>query len=293
LAALLCALDLLAASGEAAPADLLLVAVPDEEVAGSVSHAATREYGAKARAVWVLEPGESRGEAETIVAGRRGMFPWRARFEGKAAHSGLAFWQGRSALDAAAGFSLQARALSVPGSGPTVNSARLVAGEASFVEDLAQNVSVLGSQRQLNVVPDRAVLEGEARFLRSLEGDTTAQTLREMGARTELERGVGCELWFGERIPPVDPRGSHRVLIDRSVGLAARRGWQLEVEEDRGGISFPNFLVDPQRVPVLDGLAPVGGGMHTREEFMQWTSFQRRVLLLADLLAEDRKERGA
>jgi acetylornithine deacetylase/succinyl-diaminopimelate desuccinylase-like protein len=47
-------------------------------------------------------------------------------------------------------------------------------------------------------------------------------------------------------------------------------------------------LPDPGRLPVLDGLGPVGGGMHTREEYVELRSLQRRIVLLADLLAETR-----
>jgi glutamate carboxypeptidase len=87
-------------------------------------------------------------------------------------------------------------------------------------------------------------------------------------------------------IPPVDPDSPHSALSRRAVALAADRGWSLEVETDRGGISFPNFLPDPSRIPILDGLGPVGGGMHTREEFVDLRSLRRRIVLLADLLAE-------
>ena len=89
LATLIGALDLIAARGSAAPPDLHLVVVPDEEVGGPLSHGAVRTWGAEARALWVLEPGEPAGEAETIVAGRRGMFQWRLEANGQAAHSGL------------------------------------------------------------------------------------------------------------------------------------------------------------------------------------------------------------
>jgi acetylornithine deacetylase/succinyl-diaminopimelate desuccinylase-like protein len=37
-------------------------------------------------------------------------------------------------------------------------------------------------------------------------------------------------------------------------------------------------------MPVLDGLGPVGDGMHTRDEFVSLPSLARRILLLADLL---------
>ncbi|MEP0773128.1 MAG: M20/M25/M40 family metallo-hydrolase, partial [Acidobacteriota bacterium] len=77
LAAFVGALDLLQARGASYPADLLLAVVPDEEVSGAISERTMRELGRTARAVLVLEPGEARGEAETLVAGRRGMREWR------------------------------------------------------------------------------------------------------------------------------------------------------------------------------------------------------------------------
>jgi glutamate carboxypeptidase len=284
LASLLIAVDLLRAAGHAVPQDLLLVAVPDEEVSGEISHRLTREHGAAARAIWILEPGEPRGDAETLVAGRRGMFGWRLQVEGRSAHSGLHFWRGVSALDAAARFAVGARALSRPGAGPTVNPARLVAGDATFVDELASHAAMLGTGRQVNVIADRARVDGEARFLSRGEAGELEAALRRLSADIERESGATLVLTVDEGVAPVDPRGPQRALCARAVDLAERRGWRLEIEEDRGGISFSNFLADPARVPVLDGLAPAGGGMHTREENLDWRSFERRTLLLHDLL---------
>jgi glutamate carboxypeptidase len=288
LATLVGALDLLRHRGEAPPPDLLLVAVPDEEVGGSLSNAAVRCWGEAARALWVLEPGEpAAGGAETIVAGRRGMFQWRLEARGQAAHSGLHYWEGRSALSAAARWAVEAEALSRRDGGPTVNVGRLVAGDATFVDDLARAASLLGTERQLNVVPDRAVAEGEARFLRAIESDELARKLEAIARNVAVETGTSVTFAAGQRIPPVDPQGPQTAWTRRAVELAAARGWDLEVETERGGISFPNFLPDPHRMPVLDGLGPVGGGMHTREEFVDLRSLARRIVLLADLLAED------
>jgi glutamate carboxypeptidase len=293
LVALLSALDLLAAAGESPAPDLLLAAVPDEEISGPVSHAVTRELGAIARAIWVLEPGEPRGEgadgtrAETIVAGRRGMVGFRLRVVGRSAHSGLHYWQGRSALDAAARFAVGARALSTQGVGATVNPARMVSGDRSFVEALADKAAMLGTGQQTNVIPDSARVDGEARFLTPPEAASLRLRLQQLVAETATATGTEMVLEFDDGVPPVDPMGPQRPWCERAVSLAAARGWRLEIEDDRGGISFPNFLADPGRVPVLDGLAPVGGGMHTREEFLDWRSFERRTWLLFDLLRAD------
>jgi glutamate carboxypeptidase len=287
LVTLIGALDVLAERGVAPPSDLRLVVVPDEEVGGAISRRAMHTWGRGARAVWVLEPGELQDEAETIVAGRRGMFQWRLRVTGQAAHSGLAYWQGRSALAAAALWCAEAEKLSRREGGPTVNCGRLVAGDASFVENLARAAGLVGTERQLNVVPDRAIAEGEARYLRVSEGDEVLRGLQALAAEIATETGTAFELTEFSWIPPMDPAGPQRNWCDRAVAFAASRGWKLEVENERGGISFPNFLPEPGAVPVLDGLGPVGGGMHTRDEFVDLRSFERRILLLADLLEAD------
>ncbi len=284
LAAFLGALDLLAHRGAEPPKDLFLVVVPDEEVGGPISHSAMKRWGAGARALWVLEPGEPSGDAETMVAGRRGMFDWHLTVKGQASHSGLHYWEGRSALAAAARWCTEAQALSARNGGPTVNVGRMVAGDASFVENLATAHILVGTERQLNVVPDRAVAEGEARFLRRSEEPEMETRLRSLAGQIAADTGTEMEFTRQPLIPPVDPDGPHRAICERAAALAAARGWTLEIERERGGISFPNFLPDPGRLPVLDGLGPVGGGMHTREEYVELRSLQRRVVLLADLL---------
>jgi glutamate carboxypeptidase len=296
LAAFVGALDLLRHRGVPPPADLLLVVVPDEEVGGVLSQAAVRRWGETARALWVLEPGEPAGassekggDAETMVAGRRGMFQWRLEARGQGAHSGLHYWDGRSALAAAARWVTEAQALSQPGAGPTVNAGRFVAGDATFVDDLAAAHVLLGTDRQLNVIPDRAVVEGEARFLHADECGDLARRLEALAQ--EVATATGTEISFSTSgiIPPVDPHGPHATAGQRAAALAAAAGWSLEIEEERGGISFPNFLPDPGRIPVLDGLGPIGGGMHTRDEYVDLRSLRRRIVLLADLMAAERQ----
>jgi glutamate carboxypeptidase len=300
LAALAGALDLLARRGLAPPPDLLVVAVPDEETGGELARAAVERWGAAARALWVLEPGEpgSAAGAETLVGGRRGLFDWRLQARGKAAHSGLHLASGRSALLAAARWCLEAADCTSPTGAahafdaPTVNVGRLVAGDESFVTDLAEAHAWLGTDRQLNVVPDRAIAEGEARFATTAQGEAVARRLGGLAARVGAATGTALAWTRGAVIPPVDPRGPQRAWCERAVALAAARGWRLEIEERRGGISFPNFLPDPSRLPVLDGLGPVGGGMHTRDEYVDLVSLRRRIVLLADLLQDDAATRG-
>ena len=287
LAALVGALDLLAARGQEPPDDLLLAVVPDEEVAGHLSLQVVERLGVDARALWVLEPGQREGDAETLVGGRRGMFDWRLEARGRGAHAGNAYWHGRSALTAACAWCVGARGLASPGPGPTINAARIVAGDESFTSDLSAGAAMLGTSRQLNVVPDRATVEGEARFLRAADGEALAADLASLALEIATEHDLQVDFATGQMIQPIDPHGPGRRASEAAVEIAKRTGWQLEIEQDRGGISFSNFLPDPSAIPILDGLGPVGDGMHTREEFVELESLDRRITLLADLLAAE------
>jgi glutamate carboxypeptidase len=227
-ATLFAALDRLATQGRDLPAGLELLLVPDEEVAGPVSHQATAEAGARARALWVLEPGESRGgDVETLVVGRRGLVDWSLDVHGRSAHAGLAFAAGRSAVAAACRWGESAARLSAPPSGPTVNLARCVGGEREFVEKLNEQAGFLFSDRRINVVPDRARIEGELRFLVPEDGRLVVAELEALTSRIAAECDVELDLRFGPLIAPVEPTAARRRYAERAQELAARRGWRL------------------------------------------------------------------
>ncbi|MDA8018020.1 MAG: M20/M25/M40 family metallo-hydrolase [Thermoanaerobaculia bacterium] len=292
LAAMVGALDLLRARGQSQAArDLLLVVVPDEEVIGRLTREVMEMHGPQARAVWVLEPGSPREVSEdetppveTLVIGRRGRFQWQTDVHGRSAHAGNGYWHGRSAATAATRWWLECESLARPGRGPTINAGRLVAGEADFVDDIERHADLLGSPRQINVVPNRARVEGEARFLAVADGEQVAAametTANRIAEQTETLFDFRTDSWVRPMVPGVAGRRWATLARD----LAHQAGWSLETEEDRPGISFSNFLPDAGSIPVLDGLGPVGGGMHTRDEFVDLRSLDRRIVLLADLL---------
>lgn len=285
LVTLLAAIDLLAERGTAVPRDFVVVAVPDEEIGGPISQKVMRAWGRRARAALVLEPGAPLADGETLVAGRRGLVDFVLEAHGRPAHSGIAYRDGRSALAAAAAWCAAAQASSLPDAGETVNVGRLVAGDADFVDNLAAAHDLFRSHRRLNVISERARAEGEVRFASQSQGQAVVERLAEMAVQIGAEHGVRLSFAHAGWVDPVDASGPGARLAARSVELARRRGWRLEVERERGGISLPNFLAHTG-LAVLDGLGPVGGGMHTRDEFLDLDSLERRIVLLADLLTD-------
>jgi glutamate carboxypeptidase len=282
--ALIGALHLLRALGEKPPEDLLLVAVPDEEVGGPVSVRSVRHWGGGAHTVLVLEPGGHADDGETLVTGRRGLTVWRVDARGRAAHSGVAYWEGRSALAAAATWAGAVQQMSETGDGPVVNVGRIVGGDSEFVSDVGEEHRFIGTTERLNIVADRCLVEGEVRFLGLADRDRIVGRMQQSAAEISENWGVDMDFSEVERIPPMPDSGPGRELADHLVSAAERAGWRLELETNRGGVSFPNYLPDPSAVRVVDGLGPVGGGMHTREEHLELASLVRRIALIAESL---------
>ncbi|MCU0234242.1 MAG: M20/M25/M40 family metallo-hydrolase [Thermoanaerobaculales bacterium] len=292
LAAFVGALRALRARGEEPPEDLVLVAVPDEEVGGPISVRSVRHWGGAAHTVLVLEPGLARGDGETLVTGRRGLTTWRLDGRGTAAHSGVAYWEGRSALAAAATWAGAVQRMSERGDGPVVNVGRIVGGDSEFVSDVGEEHRFIGTSERLNIVADRCLVEGEIRHLAAEDCERFLARMRDLA--DDLARGWGVELELAEidRIPPMAVSAASAGLADHLVRAAAADGWRLELEPNRGGVSFPNFLPDPAAVCVVDGLGPVGDGMHTRREYLDLGSLRRRIALIAEALVYVRDRGG-
>jgi glutamate carboxypeptidase len=283
-AALVGALAALREAGESLPVDLVVVGVPDEEIGGPISARAVREWGRAAHTVLVLEPGAAVEGGETLVTGRRGLSVWRLDARGTPAHSGVAYWDGRSAAAAAAAWAAKVQRLSEPNDGPLVNVGRIVGGDSDFVSDFGEEHRFIGTSERLNVIADRCLVEGELRYLQPRDRPRVLERMRQVADELAAEWQVEFEFDEVERILPMTPSRQSRALAEHLIDFARLQGWHLELEDDRGGVSFPNFLPDPTAVAVLDGLGPVGDGMHTRQEYLDLESLRRRIGLLAEAL---------
>jgi glutamate carboxypeptidase len=174
--------------------------------------------------------------------------------------------------------------MSEEGAGPLVNVGRIVGGDSEFVQDLGEEHHFVGTSQRLNVVPDRCIAEGELRFLQAADADNVLDRMRELAAQLAAGWGVELDLEVVETLPPVNPDGPGAALARQLVRTAADNGWSLELESNRGGVSFANFLPDPSTVTILDGLGPGGGGMHTRDEYVDLDSLRRRIHLIAEAI---------
>lgn len=264
----LTALRLLAGAGWEDYAEVLFLAVPDEEIGGPASRALTEATAREADVALVLECARENGD---LVVARKGVSDFRIRVTGRAAHAGIEPGRGASAALAAAHLVVALQALNGRWQGVTVNVGVVRAGTRSNI-----------------VCPDAELrLEVRAATRDGLRRATDA--VRELGQR-RLVPGTSAAVHQIDVCPPMEATHASRTLLAEAQGLAADLGLRFDGVHT-GGVGDAN-LVAGTGTPVLDGLGPVGGADHSPDEWLDLDSVPQRVALLAALTARvgDRRD---
>jgi glutamate carboxypeptidase len=243
-----------------APRRPVVVLLTCDEEAGSRSGRALVEREARRAAqVLVLEPPAPGGRAKTTRKGT-GMFTLRAA--GRAAHAGLDFEKGASAVLELARQTLRLNELCDAARGVTVN------------------VGVFAGGTRSNVVAEEATAEVDFRF------ETMADALRVEESIKSLRPSDGrirLSIEGGINRPPLERTGAVAELYQRARNVAAAIGFELG-ETSVGGASDGNFAA-ALCPAVLDGLGVEGDGAHAAHEHILRESLPRRGALVAGLVA--------
>jgi glutamate carboxypeptidase len=230
----------------------------DEEVGSPVSRPITEALADECGAVFVLEP----AQGLACKTARKGTGNWRIDVAGRAAHAGVDFEKGVSAIRELA------------------RVVEAVSGWTDLERGLTVSVGVAGGGTKLNVVPAEAWAEVDVRFARKADGPRME---RKFAGLKAVDRRCTLAVTGGINRPPMERlRGTVR-LYERAKALAAELGFVLE-EASTGGASDGNFTA-ALGVPTLDGLGAVGEGAHARHESVVVEHLAPRTALLAGLLA--------
>ncbi len=241
------------------PCAVNLLLVPDEEIGSPASRSLTERLALQSSAVLVLEP--AFGPYGACKTSRKGIARYTIQVHGRAAHAGLDFERGASAIVEAAHQVLAISALSRPQRGLTLNPGLIKGGTRP------------------NVIADLAEIVTDVRFLTASQAarvDAGMHKLHPIDSRCRLDISGGVERGPFERSPAT-------VRLYRLAAQAADRlGFQL-AEAAVGGGSDGN-LTAALGIPTLDGLGAVGDGAHASNEFVVVRDMPRRAALLAELM---------
>jgi glutamate carboxypeptidase len=253
----LTAIEILVEAG-ALKSEIVLLLNSDEEVGSPVSRPVTERLAAECARVYVLEP----AQGLAYKTARKGVGNWRIDVTGVAAHAGVDFEKGASAIRELA------------------KVIETVSGWTDLKRGLTLNVGVAGGGSKSNVIPAAAWAEVDARIVRKTDGPRIE---RRFAALKPMDKGCKLAISGGINRPPMERTRATVRLYHEAMALAAELGFALP-EASTGGASDGNFT-SALGVPTLDGMGAVGEGAHARHESVVVEHLAARTALLAGLLA--------
>jgi glutamate carboxypeptidase len=251
---------LIAWNGGKLPRPVTIFLVSDEEVGSQSSRAITERLAQESAAVLVLEP--AAGSSGAVKTSRKGVGEYRLRVEGTAAHSGLDFGKGQSAV---------------------VELARQILEITKFVDPqrgITLNVGKISGGTRANVVPAEALAVTDVRVT---SRDQAAEVQEKLTALKPFNPNCRISITGAINRPPMERTNGVASLYAKAVEVAKQLGWELQ-EASVGGGSDGNFTA-ALGIPTLDGLGAIGEGAHAAHESVVISELPRRAALLAGLIA--------
>ena len=232
---------------------------PDEEVGSTVSRPITEKLAQQCEAVFVLEPAQ--GPKGAYKTARKGVGGYTLRVKGVAAHAGVDFERGHSAI-AELAWQLEK-----------------VRGFTELDRGLTVNAGVIRGGTRTNVVAGEAETEIDVRIARAKDAARIDRKFRGLRVR---DQGCVIEVEGGMNRPPMERSRETVTLFCRAATLAERLGFSL-AEAATGGGSDGNFTA-ALGVPTLDGMGAVGEGAHASHESVVLADLIPRTALLKEMI---------
>jgi glutamate carboxypeptidase len=243
------------------PVTMLLVS--EEEVGSPVSRPLTEKIAADCESVFVLEPAQ--GLAGAYKTARKGIGNYELKVTGVAAHSGVDFEKGHSAV---------------------VELARQIEVIQGFTEQnrgITVNVGTIRGGTRSNVVAAEAWAEIDVRIPRMADA---ARIEKKFARLKPHDRNCRLQLEGGWNRPPMERTKGTVSLFRQAATFARNLGFDLQ-EASTGGGSDGNFT-SALGVPTLDGMGATGEGAHARHESILLKDLAPRTALLASMLCESK-----
>jgi glutamate carboxypeptidase len=239
--------------------EIVLLLNTEEEIGSPVSRPVTEYLARECSTVYVLEP----AQGLACKTARKGTGNWRIDVEGIAAHAGVDFEKGASAIRELA------------------RIVETVSGWTDLKRGLTVNVGTVSGGSKTNVIPAHASAEVDVRIARKADGLRIERLFAKLRA---ADRRCKLNVTGGINRPPMERSRGTVALYQQARAFAADLGFLLE-EAATGGASDGNFTA-ALGVPTLDGLGAVGEGAHAPHESVFIKHLAPRTALLAALLAD-------
>jgi glutamate carboxypeptidase len=234
----------------------------DEEIGSRSSLDLIQKEANSSAFAFVLEAG---GLENEIVTGRKGNLTIELHIEGRAGHAAFASKDKPSAILEMAHKIIAFESLNDFNKGITINVGKIEGG--------------IGS----NTIPEFSSAQVDFRFVDPSDLRNLEVKVSEM-ANKVIVPGTQSRVDFITGRPPMQQSQGNKRLFQTTADIANHMGYPVK-EQYRFGVSDANFIAD-LKVPVIDGLGPIGGRDHSRDEYMIKESLLKRTILLACSIIE-------
>jgi glutamate carboxypeptidase len=238
--------------------EIVLLLNSDEEIGSPVSRPITEKLARECAAVYVLEP----AQGLAYKTARKGTGNWRVDVKGVAAHAGVDFEKGASAIRELA------------------RVVETVSGWSDLKRGLTVSVGLAGGGSKTNVIPAEAWAEVDVRIARKADG---ARMEKKFAGLRAADKRCSLAATGGINRPPMERTKGTVRLFKRARAMAAELGFELS-EASTGGASDGNFT-SALGIATLDGMGAVGEGAHAKHESVLIEHLAPRTALLAGMLA--------
>lgn len=235
---------------------------PDEETGSIVSAPEIEAAAASHHLGLVFEPARETG---ALVKSRSATAVFRAEVHGRAAHAGRNPEDGRNAITALAQFCLDVEAF------------------PESIPDTLVNVGNIQGGAATNIVPDHAVAEVNARASTSAGVEALESAFQAAAESLNAREGYTMSLTGGFHRHPLQVTPLRESLFANLSQCSTDLGHgALEWEHVSGGSD--GNLLHAAGLPVLDGMGPIGGGLHSDREYIETASLASRAQIAATFL---------
>lgn len=232
----------------------------DEEIGTIASRPLLEELSVGKECCICMEPARMNGE---LVSARRGGGEYIIKVYGKAAHAGIAPENGANAIEEMAYKIIRLQQLN------------------NLAEGISVNVDVIHGGTATNVIADFVEAKVDIRI-------SKVSQMKEMERKIEaichevFVNGTTTKYEGHISRPPMEKNEGTKALLKRIQDVA--KEINLSITDVATGGSGDGSFTSALGVPTIDGLGPVGGLAHSKDEYLEINSLPERTLLLAKLL---------
>ena len=255
-------LEILRHFSDKMPRDWSLVALLncDEEIGSLQSSPRILELARESEACLCMEP----SKPGYCTVARKGLITFRINTSGVAAHSGVNYHLGHSAIQALSRIICNLYTLRDDEKGISIN----VGG-------------ISGGTGKGNVVAAEAGLIAEVRFYQPELAEPLLEAIHRFGGDTGDPQVTSTVQVLSQR-PPMQQTEASRKLYEKARACAQRNGLVMEPRTHGGG-SDGSFAASAG-IPVVDGMGAEGEFSHTMEEYVKADTILQRLQTCIDLI---------